>query len=508
MSVRGERLGQELAAEVQSLIYQPRLQREIVHALDYMHAINQSHLLMLTQQALIPRKAAGILAREMLELQKLGPAGLPNDPSLEDLYFNCEAALVSRVGLAIGGSLHVGRSRNDIGATIDRMRARQQTLSLTEKVNQLRHDLLDQAERYASVVMPGYTHLQPSQPITFGFYLLGVAIALGRDVKRLLAEYGRMNQSPLGAGAMAGTSFPIDRVMTAHLLGFAGVTEHSQDAVAARDYVISLCAVCTSLSTTWSRLAQDFYVWTTAEFGLIDFPDSVAGVSSIMPQKKNPVVIEVVKANAGEVIGDYTAMLATMRATHFTHSIDGTRAPLNRAWSIFELCQSSMKLLQLLVRSVIPRQERMLALSSTNFSTMTDLADFIAQRCNLSFREAHHIVGSLVRIAIERNISASGITASMVEEAASKIVARPVSFSSEEIAGLLDPAKSIARRVSAGSPAPAETKKMIGEQRSALAEDSRTVQSASDALGEKRTQLNHLLCVLAAEASPTSRSSG
>ncbi len=506
MSVRGERLGQELAAEVQSLIYQPRLQREIVHALDYMHAINQSHLLMLTHQKLISRNAAGILAREMLELEKLGAAGLPNDPSLEDLYFNCEAALVSRVGVAIGGSLHVGRSRNDIGATIDRMRAREQTLDLAEKVNQLRHDLLDQAERYASVVMPGYTHLQPSQPITFGFYLLGLATAFGRDLARLLAEYERMNQSPLGAGAMAGTSFPIDRVMTAHLLGFAGVTEHSQDAVAARDYVISLCAVCTSLSTTWSRLAQDFYVWTTAEFGLIDFPDSVAGVSSIMPQKKNPVVIEVVKANAGEVIGDYTAMLSTMRATHFTHSLDATRAPLNRAWSIFELCQSSMTLLRLLVRSVVPCKERMLTLSSTNFSTMTDLADVIAQRCHLSFREAHHIVGGLVRMAVERSISARDITASMIEEAAKKVVVQPVSFSSEEIADILDPAKSIGRRVSGGSPAPAEIEKMISEQRSALAEHKRIAQNNSRALKEKATQLSDSLRALAAEAASLSKS--
>jgi argininosuccinate lyase len=217
-------------------------------------------------------------------------------------------------------------------------------------------------------MMPGYTHLQPSRPITFGFYLLGVATALGRDVEGLIDEYHRINRSPLGAGAMAGTSFPIDRELTARTLGFSGVSEHSLDAVASRDYMISVCSACASLSTVGSRLAQDFYVWSTIEFGLIEFPDSVAAVSSIMPQKKNPVVLEVLKANAGAVIGDYIAMLATMRATHFTHSVDATRASLNRAWSILESCQSSATLLKLLIESVIPCEGRMRLLSSTNSS--------------------------------------------------------------------------------------------------------------------------------------------
>lgn len=498
MSVRGERLDQELASEVRNLIYQPRLQREIANGLDHMHAINQAHLLMLRHQELIPLPAAGTLAREMLALEKLGPAGLPNDASLEDLYFNWEAALISRAGI-VAGSLHIGRSRNDIGATVDRMRARLHTLALVELVNKVRRTLLDQAERYADTVMPGYTHLQPSQPVTFGFYLLGAATAIGREVDRLVSEYGRMNRSPLGAGAMAGTSFPIDRIMTADLLGFAGVTGHSQDAVASRDYMLSLCAVCTSLSTIWSRLAQDFYVWTTAEFGLIDFPDSVAGVSSIMPQKKNPVVIEVLKANAGEIVGDYTAMLATMRSSHFTHSIDATRSSLNRAWSLLELSQSSMTLLKLLVGSVIPRKARMATLCSTNFSTMTDLADFIAQRCELPFREAHHVVGYLVRKAVEQNIPASDVTAAMVGEAVTNVASQSISFDATDIADILDPTKSVTRRVSLGSPAPAQMALMIAEQRNALDQDDRAIDNASQALQAKRVELNRALCALAAE---------
>ncbi|TPJ77154.1 argininosuccinate lyase [Mesorhizobium sp. B2-6-2] len=497
MSVRGERLSQGMAAEVRELVYRPRLERETKHALEHMHAINQAHLLMLKRHGFLSKDIAAVLAREMLELQRQGAEALPNDPSLEDLYFNCETALIARTGVEIGGSLHVGRSRNDIGATIDRMRARREILDLIEAVSRVRSSLLDQAERHADTVMPGYTHLQPSQPVTFGFYLLGVATALARDIERLRAEYRRMNLCPLGAGAMAGTSFAIDRNMTAGLLAFDGVAEHSQDAVAARDYMLSLSAIGASLSTTWSRLAQDFYVWTTAEFALIDFADSVAGVSSIMPQKKNPVVIEALKANAGEVIGDYTAMLATMRASHFTHSIDATRASLNRAWTLFETCRSSMTLLDLLVAAVIPRARRMRELTANNFSTMTDLADFIVQRHGLSFREAHHIVGYVTRRALEEKIAASGITAEMVTEAVEIVLHRRIEFGATEISDILDPQKSVERRISLGAPCPAETLRMLAAQRMVLQQDEGFVTVVRQVLADKAAALKQAVEALA-----------
>lgn len=488
MSIRGERLKQGMAPEVRELVYKPRLEREIKYGLEYMHAINQAHLVMLARSGMMEAQTASVLAREMLTLEPEGAAALPNDPSLEDLYFNCETALIARTGVEIGGALHIGRSRNDIGATIDRMRARQEALSLVETVNDVRRRLLDQAERHANVVMPGYTHLQPSQPVTFGFYMLGIATALARETERIEAEYRRMNLSPLGAGAMAGTSFAIDRNMTAGLLAFDGVAEHCQDAVASRDYLLSLCAVAASLSAICSRMAQDFYVWTTAEFGLLDFADSVAGVSSIMPQKKNPVVIETIKAQAGDVVGDYTAILATLRSTHFTHSIDG-RASFNRAWTLLETCKSSLVLTGLLIEAVVPRARRMRDLTAGNFSTMTDLADFIVQKCGLSFRQAHHIVGSVSRRAAEEGLSANDVTTAMVKEAVQAVLGRSIDFNAVEIADTLDPGKSVARRVSKGSPAPSETLRMIGLQRKRLDADVAAAQAAVDVLARKSSEL-------------------
>lgn len=220
----------------------------------------------------------------------------------------------------------------------------------------------------------------------------------------------------------------------------------------------------------------------------------------MMPQKKNPVVIEVLKASAGDIIGDHTAMLATMRATHFTHSIDATRASLNRSWSILESCLSSATLLKLLIESVNPCEARMRSLSSTNFCTMTDLADFLARRGNVSFREAHHVVGRLVRMALERNIVADGITAGMIAEAASEVLAQPLSCSPEEMAELLDPAKSVGRRVSMGSPGPGEIRRMVDEQREALAAAVRAARDAGHALEAKKKALTQSIAAIAAGA--------
>ncbi|MCV9934830.1 argininosuccinate lyase [Boseaceae bacterium BT-24-1] len=500
MSARGDRLGEGLADEVLQLIYGPRLARETTHVLGYMHAVSHAHLLMLTETGLIEAAAASTVAREMLALEDAGAAGLPNDPALEDLYFNYETALTKRLGIALGGSLHIGRSRNDIGATIDRLRARDEALALLSQVATVRRSLLDRARQYSDVVMPGYTHMQPSQPVSFGFYLLGPATAFSRETERLFAELARVDASPLGACAMAGTSFPIDRTRSAALLGFGSVADHNQDAVASRDWMIALASINASMAVLWSRLAQDFYIWSTMEFGMLDFPDSVAGVSSIMPQKKNPVVLEVLKANAGEVIGDLTAMLATMRASHFTHSIDATRASLNRAWASFETCRASLTLLALIVRTVTPRQERMAALTWANFSTMTDLADMLTQRYGLSFREAHHVVGGVVRSAIEAKVEPAGITPAMVAEAAGKVTASPLDCDAGTLAEAVDPAASLSRRLSAGSPAPGAIEAMLDREYGTLERDEAAIEASTARIHETRQSLRRSIESLAVRA--------
>lgn len=279
------RLDAVTAPEVCELIYLPRLKDFSLH-FPFITAINQAHVLMLNQQGLIPAKAAQSIAKALIEMEREGPEVIELDPQREDAYFNYEARLIDKIGIDTGGRMHTARSRNDILATMDRMRCREVVNAIMEALSRVRVAALNAAENNLDVVMPGYTHLQPAQPMTYGFYLTGVAEALGRDADRLSNAYERIDQSPLGAGAFAGTSYAIDRSQTAKLLGFPTVIDSSLDSVASRDFLFEVLGTLSLLAATWSRVAQDYFLWTTDEFNLFEFPDSVAGTSSIMPQKK------------------------------------------------------------------------------------------------------------------------------------------------------------------------------------------------------------------------------
>ena len=230
-----ERLQEGPATEVLEHLYWPRLQAEFVSTFPYMTAINKAHVLMLARQEILQPEAARQLLQAVVALEGEGAEAFQLDPRLEDAFFNYEAAVIRRTGPEIGGQMHTGRSRNDVSATLLRLQLRDRLLDLLPLFFTLRRTALAQAERYAEVIMPGYTHLQPAQPVTFGHYLTGIAAALARDTQRLAAVYPRVNQSPLGAAALAGTTFPLDRAYMAVLLGFDGLVEHTLDAVASRD---------------------------------------------------------------------------------------------------------------------------------------------------------------------------------------------------------------------------------------------------------------------------------
>ncbi len=412
------RLTEAMAPEVQDLIYRPRLTQEIAGSFKHVIDVNQAHVIMLAECKILATDVAARLARTLLDFEREGPASIAADPAREDVHFNFEATLIERTTAEIGGRLHIGRSRNDMGATIDRMRAREACLSLTRLLNTLRGALLTQAHAHRDVVMTGYTHLRPAQPMTFGFYLLGIASALERDNERLTHAYATINRCPMGAAAFAGTSFPIDRERVSGLLGFDSPVPHALDAVASRDFLLELAGACTNLGITWSRLAEDLYVWSTDEFGLITFPDHVAGSSSIMPQKKNPVVMEYLKATGAEKIGSLVAMLSTMCGSHFTNSIDAVRSSTTGGWQTLDTTSRSLAIARLIVESCSVNRERMLQQVRSNFSTLTDLADLLVRETDLSFREAHHVAGTTVRIALERGVDATMIDDAMLQQAA------------------------------------------------------------------------------------------
>lgn len=460
------RLDAVTADEVCDLIYLPRLKDFPLH-FPFLTAINQAHVVMLAKQDLIPNAAAKKIAKALIEMESEGPEAVELDPQREDAYFNYEARLINKTGIETGGHMHTARSRNDILATIDRMRCRDAVNAIMGALAGVRAAALDAAEKHLDVVMPGYTHMQPAQPMTYGFYLAGVAEALGRDAERLSNAYMRIDQSPLGAGAFAGTSFAIDRTQTASLLGFPTVINSSLDSVASRDFIFEVLGALSLLAATWSRVAQDYFLWTTDEFSLFEFPDSVAGTSSIMPQKKNPIVLEYLKGRAGHVLGSYTAAITILRTTNFTHSGDANRESTGAFWSTVEDCLASLKLLELVISSAKPRSEHMLKRARENFSSATDLADLLVAKGKVSFRQAHHIVGAVVREALEMGISADKITLEMVQAACLDQLGKEVPLDQEDLNTSLDPSFSTESRHN-GGPSSKSVNEVISSARASL----------------------------------------
>ncbi|MCP3023643.1 argininosuccinate lyase [Cupriavidus basilensis] len=492
------RLQQATAPAVCEHIYLPRLNREFASGFACLTDINQAHLLMVHKAGLVPTPVAAHLAQALQQMEQAGADAVPLDPQREDAYFNYEAQLMALAGADAGGRLHVARSRNDILATQDRLRARDLALSLLDAMGAVREVTLARAAEHADAVMPGYTHLQAAQPITYGYYLAAVADAMSRDVARIECALAALDACPLGAGALAGTAFPILRDETARLLGFSASVPNSLDAVASRDFAWELMSAMTVAAVTWSRVVQDLFVWSTPEFGLIDFPDSVAGTSSIMPQKKNPVVLEYLKGKSGHLIGLLTAALATVKGTNFTHTGDGNRESMRSFWECADECLRSLALLKLVIGTARPLRENMLLRARRDFSAATDLADALVREAGVSFREAHHIVGAVVRQALDSHLPADEITTQMVDAAALEQTGRSMGLSEETVRRCLDPVAGVAARSVFGGPSPALVAERVAQQRQALHVSKEQLAVRRRTLAAARATLKQELAALAA----------
>lgn len=464
------RLKETTAPQVNEFIYRPRLEG-FAQGFDNLGNVNKAHIVMLAEQGLIRPEHAAALARGVLDMEAAGPAAVTLDPSREDAYFNYEAHLIEQIGTDIGGRLHTGRSRNDILATLDRLRCRDVLMDLIDTLHQVRGTALENAERFAQVVMPGYTHLQPAQPITYGYYLSAVEQALERDCRRLTQTLHSMNQSPLGAAAFAGTPFAIDRARTAQLLGFDGYLDNALDAVGSRDFILESLSHLSLLSVFWSRVAQDYFVWSTHEFNLIEFPDSVAATSSIMPQKKNPTVLEYLKGRTGHIVGLLMAASITIKGSNFSHTGDANREGTRGFWEAAEESLRCLKLLDLVLRTATPNVALGLKRAGEDFSTATGLADLIVREADLSFREAHHVVGAVVRMAMDAGLPAHRITTAMLDECALDQLGHVLRLPAEQVRDCLDPAANVQGRRSAGGPAAASLRPSLARARQRLEDE-------------------------------------
>ncbi|HEY5797007.1 MAG TPA: argininosuccinate lyase [Bosea sp. (in: a-proteobacteria)] len=476
------RLTETVAQEVCDHIYAPRLARDFKTVFGYMSDLNQAHVLMLARCGLISPQAGKALAGGLLRMEAEGPEVVELDPQREDSYFNYEAHLIKLIGTDAGGRMHIARSRNDLTAALDRLRARDLLLDAGQALLQVEEHALDGAFRFRDAVMPGYTHLQPAQPVTYGFYLAGVAQSFERDYGRLVDAWARTNISPLGAGALAGTTFAIDRAAVAASLGFEGLVENTLDAVATRDFGLEILAGLSQIALGWSRVAQDYHVLVSHEFQTVEFPDRVTGTSSIMPQKKNPVVLEHLKGKAGHLLGLYVSSATAVKGTHFTNTIDGNREAMRGVWEAGEETLRCLSLFDLIISTGRPNAALMKRRVTEDFASATDLADVMVRDADLSFREAHHVVGGVVRAAMDAGLAADGITTQMVDDAAREQLGRPLGLDPEVVRRSLDPVASVAARTLPGGPAPEAVARSV-ESAQARLEDNRA------ALAEKRGRL-------------------
>ena len=462
------RLKQNPAKEILQYIYLPRLNREFPSTFELLTQINFAHLVMLHEQGILDRSISASIATALLKMQADGPDVVELDPEREDAFFNYEGHLIKLIGQDLGGCLHTARSRNDIAATIDRMLARNFVTRIGKALADLADVTLTQAGKFSTYVMPGYTHLQAAQPITFGYYLSALVDAWLRDIDRLLHVLETAEGCAMGACALAGTSFPINRDITSSMLGFDRPVANSLDAVASRDFALELSADLSIMMITCSRMVQDFYIWATPEFGYLSFPDCVAGTSSIMPQKKNPVVLEHLRGKTGYLIGLTSAIFSTVKSAHFTHHGDSSRESTRGCWESCEEAWRSLQLMKLLMENVEPNQARMQSQAAENYSTVTDLADQLVRKAGISFREAHHIIGAVVRDALDRGIHANGITAEMISSTASEQLGRQISLQESDICECMDPVTNVAARRSHGGPSPQLVLEHIAEQQSSI----------------------------------------
>lgn len=376
----------------------------------------------------------------------------------EDIHMNVEARLRELIGPA-AGRLHTARSRNDQVAVDFRLWVRDACDRTVAQLKRLQGALLDRAEQHADTLMPGFTHLQPAQPVTFGHHLMAYVEMFGRDAGRFADARRRMNECPLGAAALAGSPFPIDRDATARALGFDRPTANSLDSVSDRDFALESLAAATLCGVHLSRLAEELVIWTTPQFGFVRLSDAFSTGSSIMPQKRNPDAAELVRAKVGRLMGSFTQLTLVMKGLPLAYSKDmqEDKVPTFEAFDALELSLAGMTGM---ILDLEPVAERMAAAAGAGFSTATDLADWLVRTLDMPFRDAHHVTGAAVKRAEALGVDLPGLPLAELQALCPGIT--------PAVYDVLTPAASAASRTSFGGTAPDQVRRQAALWRERL----------------------------------------
>lgn len=419
--------------------------------------IDQAHTVMLHEAGILRRESAKKILTTLLRLQMNGVQALNLDPAAGSFLFQIESYLARHVGEEIAGSLHTARGRADYQSASLTLLARDVIIELAEQLIRFEQEIINLASRHVNTLMPAYTHLQQAQPSTFGHYILSHIYPLERDFSRLTGLYRRSDLSTLGCCSRVGTSWPIDRHRVSRLLGHEGLVLNAQDQTYyRREHLGEFAAVASLLANNLARLATDLELWSSAEFSLVELPDSHCGSSSIMPQKKNPYSLERCRAVAGESIGWLASVLGVYKMSD-TSAGDPTFSVLSEGRLLADVRRHVGGMLRLFTE-LLPRMEvhedRMAEMTRNKWNTATQLSDAIAQKTGLPFRHAHHVVGAVVRRCIDNDILPSGVTAELVDEVASSVLGKPIGMSNDVIREAMDAWECIASLRGIGSANP------------------------------------------------------
>jgi argininosuccinate lyase len=444
------------------LLYAPQLASDRRTVLPYLLRIDAAHVAMLARQGLLARRTAAALLAVNQELTQALAAGeevLGSPRTHRGVYFLYESLYIERLGATEGGAAHLARSRNDINATVTRMRLRDELIALMTEWVELLEAAHDLASRHVDTVMCGFTHLQPAQPTTLGHYVCGLLAEQVRSAEWLAQAFEAVNRSPMGAAAGFGTSFRVDRAEVARLLGFDGVIDNAADAVASRDYLVQVSAALAMAGVSLTRLATDLQTWSSAAYSFVGWPDDLVSTSSIMPQKRNAFVLENIRGRCTEATAALLRVLMGMKSTPFTNSVEVASETSAAVWPALDASARALGLTRLLVERMEVFPDRMLSFLSGRQTTFTAVADLLVARHGLAFRTAHEALGRLARETTDA-VPAEEVKVRL-ETILHELLGRPVSIALADLEQCLDPAACVGAAAFGGGPAAAAVREQL-----------------------------------------------
>ncbi len=418
-----------------------------------------AHAAMLAQQGIISEQDHADIKKGLAQVKgEIAEGVFPFSDDLEDIHLNIEGRLRENIGEA-AGRLHTGRSRNDQVATDFRLWVRDYLDHFGAQLESLQGALLAQAAAHTDTIMPGFTHLQNAQPVTFGHHMLAYLEMFARDKSRFEDCRKRMNESPLGAAALAGTPYPIDRDMTAAALGFDRPLANSLDAVSARDFALEALSCAAICATHLSRLSEEIVIWTSAQFQFVSLSDAFTTGSSIMPQKRNPDAAELIRAKVGRIMGALTALTIVMKGLPLAYSKD-MQEDKEPVFDAFDALSLGLAAMAGMVADMTPNKARLADSASAAYSTATDLADWLVRKLNMPFRDAHHVTGTIVALAEKQGKTLDALALTDMQTVEPRIT--------DDVFSVLSPLASASSRTSYGGTAPSEVEKQVARWKKLL----------------------------------------